>query len=560
MKAWPYKRTFLLLLAIWFILNVIQALFMEIISDEAYYGVYARYLAWGYYDHPPMIALLIKISSLIFKGNLGIRFMTVLLQIGTILIIWKIIDIREPDSSRVVTFFIVASSICLFQAYGIFTTPDPPLLFFTALFLYSYKIFLAQQKWPAILLLSVSMAGLVYSKYQAFLVIGFVVLSNLNLLRNIKFWIAGILALVLLIPHIHWQFANGFPAMQYHLVDRSDNFRLKYFLEYIPNQLAVFNPLILGALVYVMIKYRPDGKFLRSLYFLIIGFPGFFWLTSFRGHVEPHWTIACSIPMIILLTQKSCENLQLFRFTRRYIFPTVFLLLAMRIFLLTGIPLNTTLGFSGKKAKYKQIESVAGDLPVIFTGSFQRPSLYTFFTGKDATVISSVYSRQTQFDILKLEEKFNNKPVFVCVGAPGRSKTYGDEYFKFDGFITDSLQTVNRMKIKFNLDNNTLHQGDSISMPFTLQNTYGYEIDFNHRQFPVNLSIVFIRSREIFVQPVSVAEPVSKIRGGMNLSLTLEGEIPELKDGEYKFGLCLNNLFGPALNSRFVRIKIGSDD
>jgi hypothetical protein len=560
MKSWSYKKTLLLLLFTWFLINLIQALFMEIMSDEAYYGLYGRYLSWGYYDHPPMVALLIKISSVIFKGNLGIRFMTVLLQLGTLLIIWKIIDLKDPDSTRVNTFFIVAGSIVMFSAYGIITTPDAPLLFFTALFLYAYKKFLSEQKWSTVFLLSVSMAGLIYSKYQAVLVIGFVVLSNVHLLRRLKFWLAGILALILLGPHIHWQFANDFPSFQYHLIDRSQDFRLKYLLEYLPNQLAVFNPLTLGAVIYVLIKYRPTDKFTRSLYFQIIGFIGFFWLTAFRGHVEPHWTIACSIPIIILLSDRSCENQKLSRFTRKYLLPSIFLLIALRIFLMTSLPLNTKLGFSDKKERYKNIESVAKDLPVVFTGSFQQPSLYTFFTGKDATVISSLLSRQTQFDILQLEKQFHNKPVLVCVKADGMSQVYGTGRLQFDAFKTDSLQTVNRMKITFRSDQQTFQSGDSINVPFTMQNSYKYSINFNHTRFPVEVCLVFIRGKKIIVQQASLSEPVTTISEGKTLERTLKGVVPALTEGEYQFGLCLNTLFGPSLNTHFVRIKIGNND
>jgi 4-amino-4-deoxy-L-arabinose transferase-like glycosyltransferase len=88
-KIRNFNRTFLILLIAWFLINLIQAYFMEIMSDEAYYGLYAANPAWGYYDHPPMIALLIRISSFIFSGNLGIRFMTVFLQTGTLILIWN---------------------------------------------------------------------------------------------------------------------------------------------------------------------------------------------------------------------------------------------------------------------------------------------------------------------------------------------------------------------------------------------------------------------------------------------------------------------------------------
>ena len=211
-KTGNYKKTFLLLLLVWFIINLIQAVFTEVLSDEAYYGLFGKYLDWGYYDHPPMVALMTKISSLFFNGNLGIRFITILLQPITIILIWKIIDFKKPDSRKVIIFFIIAGSICLFSVYGVVTSPDAPLLFFTAFFFLAYKRFIADYSWISVLLLSVSMAGLVYSKYQAVLVIGFVILSNLMLLKKYRFWLAGILALIILSPHIYWQVSNDFPS------------------------------------------------------------------------------------------------------------------------------------------------------------------------------------------------------------------------------------------------------------------------------------------------------------------------------------------------------------
>lgn len=559
-KIRNFKRIFLILLVIWFLVNLCQAIFMEILSDEAYYGLYAANPAWGYYDHPPMVAWMIKISSLVFAGNLGIRFMTILLQLGTLILIWKTISKKEPDPRNLYTLFIVAGSISMFSAYGVIATPDAPLLFFTALFLFAYKRFLEEQKWSVTLLLAFSMAGLIYSKYQGILVIGFVVLSNLKLLGKFRFWIAGIMALLLLSPHIYWQISNDFPSFQYHMIDRSTGFKWKYFIEYLPNQMAVFNPLTLGGIIYVMIKFKPAGEFSRSLYFQIIGFICFFWLTAYRGHVEPHWTIACSIPMIILITEKSAENLSLFRYVRKGILPTILLMVALRLLVLTDFKFVRSAGFSGKKEKYENIGSFAKDLPVIFTGSFQNPSLYQYFTGKEATVISSVYTRQTQFDIWQFERKYQNKPVFVYMAAEGKSQVYGSGTLQFSGFRADTLQTVNRMKIKFSLTEDSFNVGDSVRISFTLQNTYDYDIDFNHHEFPVIVYIYFIKGKEIIAQDVMLSKPVAIVPEGITIERDLAAVIPELPDGDYSIGICLNTLFGSSLNSHFTKIRIKNVD
>ena len=65
-------KIFLYLLALIFILNLLQAHFTELIFDEAYYWYYSQNMAWGYFDHPPMVALIVKISSLFLVESLGL--------------------------------------------------------------------------------------------------------------------------------------------------------------------------------------------------------------------------------------------------------------------------------------------------------------------------------------------------------------------------------------------------------------------------------------------------------------------------------------------------------
>jgi hypothetical protein len=552
-----YRILFFILLLVWFLVNLGQAVWTEVLSDEAYYGLYGKFLAWGYFDHPPMVGLMTFLSSIIFNNNLGIRFLTVILEPLTLVLIWKIIDERDPDSGKVYSFFIIAGSICLFAAYGFFATPDAPLLFFTALFLLSYKKFLAKQSAGSILLLAVSMAGLVYSKYQAVLVIGLVVISNLKLLKSRKFWLAGLMAVVLFSPHIYWQISNGYPSVKFHLIERSEGFRWHHLLEYIPNQMAVFNPIVLGASVYIMIKNKINDQFTRALYFLITGFLGFFALTAIRGHVEPHWTIACSVAMIILIYNNSNLNRAMFRFVRRAMLPVVIILLIFRVLLLFDFKLGRYFGFSGKRVQSEFIESVARDLPVLFPGSFQKPSLYAFFTGRDVICVSSLYSRKTEFDIWQFEKQFNNKPVFIYSNVGGRSKLYRRGDLEFYGYVTDSLQTVNRIGIELKSQLKMVSSGDSVQFSVKFTNSYPFDVNFNHRQFPVSVCMAFIKGEEINLFPVILKEPVTIMHNGEKITKTICATIPDLPAGTYNFGICLRTILGPAINDSFSKIRIG---
>jgi hypothetical protein len=556
MRKWDYKKVFITLLTVWFIINFLQAIFTEIFSDEAYYYMYGKYLAWGYFDHPPMIALMVRIGTLVFNGNLGVRLITVLVQLGTITLVWKTLKLKEPEPLHVYLFFILAGSLWMFSAYGFISTPDAPLLFFTALFLFSYKNFLEDRNWRAVVLLSLSMGGMVYSKYQAVLIIGFVVLSNIKLLKEYKFWLAGIVALLFLSPHIYWQFANDFPSLKYHLVDRSDGFRWKFIFEYIPNQMVVFNPLILGLVFYVLVKFRPVDLFTRALYFLIIGFIGFFWLTAFRGHVEPQWTLACSVPIILILYNRIWESKELKKYVLKIVSPALILLLVFRIFLVTNLPLVRSLDINGKEEQFKFVDSIANNMPVVFSSSYQSPSLFTFFTGKVSFPISALDTRQTQYDIWQLEKKYQNKPAFVASTREGRSKLFEKDKIQFTGYVTSSLQTTNRVRIVFDSPPESIAIGDSISMSIRISNPGGYDVDFNHPDFPVQVCSVFLKGKDIKVIPVELSEPINILHQGESLNRIIKTIIPDLPMGEYKLGISLNTFLGTTLNSTFVKIKI----
>ena len=58
---------FLIILRLIFISNTV------LINDEAYYAIYARHLAWGYVDHGPVIAYLIKFFTLIWENSFTVR-------------------------------------------------------------------------------------------------------------------------------------------------------------------------------------------------------------------------------------------------------------------------------------------------------------------------------------------------------------------------------------------------------------------------------------------------------------------------------------------------------
>lgn len=409
-------------LLIWGVLDLLCALFCEIHADEAYYRLYGQFLDWGYFDHPPVVGLMTAISgalvpetSLMLK-NLSVRLVTVLIHMATVYVVWKTIEEKVRNSPSFLFYFLlVAASIPMFCAYGFMTTPDAPLLFFAAVFYYAYRKFTTDRQWSTAILLGLSIAGMLYSKYIAVLVIAFALLGNLRLLRDAKAWAAVGIAIVLMLPHLWWQYANHFPSFTYHLVSRATSYQPLYSLEYLPNQLAVFNPLVWALMLWIGGRQIcHSDAFKRSLGMTIWGFQVFFLIMTCRGHVEPHWTVVTAIPAIILLTEETeiwkrgikialacCAGL---------------VLVARVVLMLNVLPART--GLANKRPFYEQLHAEAQGYPVVFDGSFQAPSLYRFYYNDEAVLVRNLYDRYTQFDLWHLERELMGKPA--CVRRKGQ--------------------------------------------------------------------------------------------------------------------------------------------
>ena len=380
-----HSKQFYGILLLWGVLDLLCAMFCEIHADEAYYRLYGQFLSWGYFDHPPMVGLMTALSasmvpatSLILK-NLSVRLVTVLMHMATVYVVWKTLP-KSPTTnhqSPISTFILLSASMPMFCAYGFMTTPDAPLLFFAALFYYAYRRFTMAHTWSMSVLLGI--------------------------------------AAVLMIPHLWWQYANAFPSFTYHLVARATSYQPLYTLEFLPNQWAVFNPIVWALMIWVGARQlRSDAPYRRSLAMTILGFQVFFLISAFRGHVEPHWTMVTSIPAILLLAD---EHFVSRRGIRIALGVCVGLVLAARIILMLNI-LPAQTGLAHKQAFYEQLHKEAQGLPVVFDGSFQAPSLYRFFYDDQAVLVRTATDRYTQFDLLHLEKDWIGKPA--CVRRKGQ--------------------------------------------------------------------------------------------------------------------------------------------
>ena len=112
--------------------RLVMAAIVPLSADEAYYWVWSRALAAGYPDHPPMVALWIRLGTWIAgPGTLGIRLLGPLAALlGSGLIGCAASDLRPGRGvgARAVLLF---NATLLLGAGSVAMTPDTPLLFWS---------------------------------------------------------------------------------------------------------------------------------------------------------------------------------------------------------------------------------------------------------------------------------------------------------------------------------------------------------------------------------------------------------------------------------------------
>ena len=179
----------------WFLVNILQAAFTGLLDDEAYYWIYSLFPSWGYFDHPPMIALLIKAGTSIFGGELGVRFFIVLMNTLTIYLISLLLEKKDDK-----LFYTIAGTLVVAQIGGIIAVPDLPLLFFAALFFILYRRFIREMNILNSILLGIGIALMLYSKYHGILLVLFTLLSNPSLFKKYQTYITTFTTLIAFAP------------------------------------------------------------------------------------------------------------------------------------------------------------------------------------------------------------------------------------------------------------------------------------------------------------------------------------------------------------------------
>lgn len=404
------EQLILLFLALLTTVNLIQSYTTQLIFDEAYYWYFAQNLDWGYFDHPPAVAFLVKMGTLLFNGELGVRFFASFLFSGTIYLIWKLIDTPKKHEYAGL-FCIFISSVALFNVYGFYMLPDTPLVFAAALFLYAYKNFVNHDNFKNIVLLALSMALMMYSKYHAFLLITFVFLSNIKILLNPRFWYAVIFSLIFYTPHLIWLYQYDFAPLKYHFLDRVNSYyKFDYTTKYILDLLVILGFSFPWA-YYAFFKTKTKDTFDKGLKTAAWGIIIFFFISSFSRRTQAQWPILILFPLIIFSFRYAIEHAKFRKGLYISSIISVVVILYLRFAMVHEKMIPFTYETHGNKEWVQKLKESSGGLPIVFKNSYRNASMYSFYSGVDSYSLNGLGFRLNQYDLDTTELRFQNKKV-----------------------------------------------------------------------------------------------------------------------------------------------------
>jgi 4-amino-4-deoxy-L-arabinose transferase-like glycosyltransferase len=290
-------RLTLAFVAVLLLLRAVVAGLLPLSADEAYYWLWSRHLAAGYYDHPPMIAWLIGAGTMLFGDTpFGVRLCGIILSVPASWFVWRSAALILKDERRAGLAALFFNLTLIVSVELLAATPDMPSLVTAAAMLWALAKVQdsGQGKWW---LAVGAAAGLgLLAKFSA-LFLGAGTLLWLLLDGRQRRWLAtpwpylgAGLALLLFVPNLVWQSQHHWMtfAFQFGRVSHGA-FTLRYLGEFLAAQFGLATPLIfiLMALGLWRGTARRDDRLLPAL--LVWTALAYFLIHALHDRVQGNW-------------------------------------------------------------------------------------------------------------------------------------------------------------------------------------------------------------------------------------------------------------------------------
>jgi hypothetical protein len=253
-----------------------------VFRDELYYMACGEHLAWGYIDHPPLIAFVAWVARHLFGNSLlAMRLLPVLAGAA---VVWLTgLLARELGGGRLAqslaaTAILLAPANLAFDSFLSMNAFEPLFWLLCAWFVVRIMKGASPKLWLAF----GAVAGIGLENKHSMLVFGFALAAGLilsgeaRLFRSKWIWIAALIALALFLPNLIWEAHHGWPQIEVvRNAQKFKNVEISPF-RFIVEQILFLHPLELpvwlgGLLWYFAARDGARFRFLAWTYLIVLG-------------------------------------------------------------------------------------------------------------------------------------------------------------------------------------------------------------------------------------------------------------------------------------------------
>jgi len=309
------KKTFVFVSTL-FIIKIILGFILELGNDEAYYWLYSQYWQWNYFDHPPMVALWIRL----FTANLALEQYEGFLRLGSVVgcvvsscFLFKTLALLHSEKAG--WFAAVMYNISFYSGItaGLYIMPDAPeMVFWTLALLLIARITKNENSWTNWVLFGLVAGLCIMSKvHGAFLWIGlggYAIFKKTALLKKPQLYVALLTTLIVISPIFFWNLQNNFATITFHshrVEVKQLVFHRRYFFKELGSQVGFNNPVIFFIILSALVAfYKKRLRYQPALaIFNFVGVPLAFlllFISMFKNVTLPHWSGPAYVSLIPL--------------------------------------------------------------------------------------------------------------------------------------------------------------------------------------------------------------------------------------------------------------------
>ena len=246
--------------------------------DELYYVACSDRLAAGYVDHPPLLELLLRIVRPVFGDSpTALRLLPALAAGASVLLTAAVVRTLGGGLRAMIAALVPVMVAPIYVGtFGILTTNAFDVVIWTAILLLIVRQLRGADPRGWLAVGALVGIGFENKHGMAFLVIalgaGFLLTPVRREWRNRWLWAGMTLAVLLVLPHLAWQVANGWPTLEFMENARDLKHLTRPPLAVLGEQVLILNPLAAPIWIAGLVAFwRQDGGRLPMLAWTYVG-------------------------------------------------------------------------------------------------------------------------------------------------------------------------------------------------------------------------------------------------------------------------------------------------